>query len=129
MLNIIIFIVINKTMVTLIKTIRKNIITHEEVELTQEQANLYSKNETEFFDKYGESLVWVKAGDSIEESEWINIFTKGKTPYWLNLSLLLNQSILTNFLYILYGWYMIPIKNPYIAIKDSITGSSGIQPP
>ena len=68
-------------MVTLIKTIRKNIITHEEVELTQEQANLYSKNETEFFDKYGESLVWVKAGDSIEESEWINIFTKGKTPY------------------------------------------------
>jgi hypothetical protein len=68
-------------MATLIKTIRKNIITHEEVELTQEQANLYSKNEIEFFDKYGESLVWVKTGGSKEESEWVNIFTKGKTPY------------------------------------------------
>lgn len=68
-------------MATLIKTIRKNITAYEEVELTQEQANLYSKNETEFFKKYGKSLKWVKAGDSTEESEWINIFTKGKTPY------------------------------------------------
>ena len=68
-------------MVTLIKTIRKNIIIHEEVELTQEQANLYSENEIEFFEKYGGSLDWVKSGDSTEESEWINIFTKGKTPY------------------------------------------------
>lgn len=68
-------------MATLIKTIRKNIITHEEVELTQEQANLYSKNETQFFEEYGDSLNWVKSGGSSEESEWVNIFTKGKTPY------------------------------------------------
>ncbi len=68
-------------MATLIKTIRKKITSYEEVELTLEQANLYSENETKFFEKYGDSLKWVKTGDSNQESEWVNIFTKGKTPY------------------------------------------------
>ena len=68
-------------MATLIKTIRKKITSYEEVELTLEQANLYSENETRFFEKYGDSLKWVKTGDSNQESELVNIFTKGKTPY------------------------------------------------
>ena len=36
--------------------------------------NLYNK--AGFFEKYGGSLDWVKSGDSTEEREWINIFTK-----------------------------------------------------
>ena len=68
-------------MATLIKTIKKKIILYEEVELTLEQANFYSENETKFFEKYGDSLEWVEAGEENDESEWINIFTKGKTPY------------------------------------------------
>ena len=68
-------------MATLIKTIKKKIILYEEVELTLEQSNLYFENEVKFFEEYGDSLKWVRTDDSHQESEWINIFTKGETPY------------------------------------------------
>ncbi len=68
-------------MATLIKTINKKITSYEEVELTIEQSNLYSESESKFFEEYGDSLEWVKTDVSHQESEWINIFTKGKTPY------------------------------------------------